>query len=215
MLSSSKECQTLHWKEHRIPCKASKSYPVGTTLEYLENSNGTGIHLQVLRSSKKNSPYVLKDLGTGKTMKVGADTVSPCIAFYDKDGNVHHPPERNPKLRFSVLQPSEMQGFRSPGPQPDSVQCQYFCYGIGLYGRDNILSERSRDGSIHIGRYYRILEVRKNNKFLEKSYECNDRSELKEYEYTIQHCPPIFQDVDAPYEVDAKVINDTKLFRRV
>lgn len=214
MLSSSKECQVSHWKEHKIPCKSLKSYPAGTILEYLEKRIGTGIHLKVLRSSNNGSPYLLKDLGTGKTIKVRADCVSPSIAFYDKDGNVHHPPERNEQIRFSVLQPSEMQGFREPGTQSDFVQCQYFCYGIGLYSQDNILSERSKDGKTHVGSYYRILNVMKNDTILEKIFQCNDRSELKDYVYTIQHCPPIFENF-APYEVDAKVINDVKVFRRV
>ena len=217
MLCSSKNCQTNHWKEHKILCKSVKTYPVGTTLEYLENSCGTGIHLQVLRSSINDSPYLLKDIGTGKTIKVEAEMVAPLIPFYDKDGNTHYPPERNEKVRYSVLQPSEMQGFSEPGTQPDTVLCQYFCYGIGLYGRDNILSERTKDGKQHIGRYHRVVDVRRtsNDEILENSHRCNDRSELKDYVYTIQHCPPMFQDVNAPYEVSAKVINDIKLFRRV
>jgi len=217
LLSSSKKCQVSHWKEHKILCRSVKTYPVGTTLEYLENSSNTGIHLQVLRSSSNDSPYLLKDLGTGKTIKVEAEMVAPSIPFYDKDGNPHHPPERNEKIRFSVLQPSEMQGFRDPGTQPDTVLCQYFCYGIGLYSRDNILSERTKDGKQHIGRFHRILDIRRklNDEILEMSHQVNSRSELKDFVYTIQHCPPGFQDVNAPYEISAKVINDIKIFRRV
>jgi hypothetical protein len=54
----------------------------------------------------------------------------------------------------------------------------------------------------------------KNDTILETIFQCNDRSELKDYVYTIQHCPPTFENF-APYEVDAKVINDVKVFRRV
>jgi hypothetical protein len=104
-------------------------------------------------------PYLLKDLGTSPKIKIKADCVAPSIPYYDKEGNVHHPPERNTKTRYSVLTGSEMRNFDDPDSISEFVSVCHFPYGIGPYGIDNILSERSVDGKEHVGKYYRIVNT--------------------------------------------------------
>jgi len=213
---SSKEHQRLHWKNHKVLCRALKKYPIGTILEYIEHGLDTGIHLKVLRMSDGNSPYLLKDLGTSEKIKIKADCVAPSIPYYDREGKVQKPPERNKNIRFSVLTGSEMRNFDDPDNISETVMCSYFPYGIGPYGIDNILSERSVDGKQHIGKYYRIINTMKNDKILESLDDmCKDRTELKDYSYTIQHCPPKFRQVNEAHEINADTVNNKRIFKRI